>query len=76
MTGTELSVEQFSMLKIGLSAILMLVALIVCKIFESGNGISDSCYGSGRFGCNYTAGRVAEGKGEETKKSYLRQQVT
>lgn len=36
MTGTELSVEQFSMLKIGLSAILMLVALIVCKILNLG----------------------------------------
>ena len=36
--------------------------------FESGNGIFDSCYGSGRFGCNYTAGRVSEGKGEETKR--------
>ena len=32
MTGTELSVEQFS----GLSAILMLVALIVCKILNLG----------------------------------------
>lgn len=36
MTGTDLTVEQFSMLKIVLSAILMLVALIVCKILNLG----------------------------------------
>lgn len=36
MTGTELTAEQFSMIKIVLAAILMVIAVIVCKILNLG----------------------------------------
>lgn len=36
MTGTELTTEQFSMIKIVLSAVLMIVAVIICKILNLG----------------------------------------
>lgn len=36
MTGTELTAEQFSMIKIVLSAILMIIAVIICKILNLG----------------------------------------
>lgn len=36
MTGTELTAEQFSMIKIVLAAILMVIAVIICKILNLG----------------------------------------
>ena len=36
ITGTDLTAEQFSMIKIVLSALFMAIALIVCKIFNLG----------------------------------------
>lgn len=36
MTGTELTAEQFSMIKIILSAVLMIIAVIICKILNLG----------------------------------------
>lgn len=36
MTGTELTAEQFSMIKIILSAVLMVIAVIICKILNLG----------------------------------------
>ena len=36
ITGTDLTAEQFSMIKIVLSALFMAIALIVCKILNLG----------------------------------------